>query len=131
MRITLHTTVDGEGHLPLLVRRRLQTVLLRARGRAVTVTVTPQTTPRSLSANSRYWSLLHCGAEALGYDSPADLHDACAMHLLRIEDDPLLHTPRRRSTRTLDTAEFSGYVDAVARLLVEYGADLTDWQAAC
>ena len=117
--------------MPLLIRRRLQTVLLRARGQAVTVTLTRQTTPRSLSANARYWSLLHVGADALGYDSPTDLHESCAMHLLRIEDEPLLNTPRRRSTRTLDTAAFSQYMDAVARLLVEYGADLTDWQAAC
>ena len=49
------------------------------------------------------------------------------MRLLRIDNDPVLGTPRRTSTSTLDSAAFVTYADAAMRLLIDYGADLTDW----
>ena len=71
--------------------------------------------------------MLHVAASALGYDSVNELHEGIAMRLLRIDNDPVLGTPRRTSTSTLDSAAFVAYADAAMRLLIDYGADLTDW----
>tara|TARA_R110000824_G_scaffold114851_1_gene265647 strand:+ start:397 stop:807 length:411 start_codon:yes stop_codon:yes gene_type:complete len=119
--------VDATGHLPEQVRRRIATLLTRHRGHPVTLTLTRARPARSANANRRYWSMLHVAASALGYDSVNELHEGIAMRLLRIDNDPVLGTPRRTSTSTLDSAAFVAYADAAMRLLIDYGADLTDW----
>ena len=68
------------------------------------------------------------GSESLGYDDPTELHEALAFKLLRLPDDPITGSPRRQSTAKLNTAEFVAYADAVERLLIDYGADLTGWE---
>jgi len=119
--------VDATGHLPEQVRRRIATLLTRHKNHPVTLTIARALPTRSSPANRRYWSMLHVAAGALGYDSVNELHEGLAMRLLRIEDDPVLGTPRRTSTSTLDSAAFVAYADAAMRLLIDYGADLTDW----
>jgi hypothetical protein len=119
--------VDATGHLPEQVRRRIATLLTRHRGHPVTLTLTRARPARSANANRRYWSMLHVAASALGYDSVNELHEGLTMRLLRIDNDPVLGTPRRTSTSTLDSAAFVAYADAAMRLLIDYGADLTDW----
>jgi|TARA_R100001086_G_scaffold192604_2_gene109843 hypothetical protein len=119
--------VDATGHLPEQVRRRISTLLTRHKNHPVTLTIARALPTRSSPANRRYWSMLHVAAGALGYDSVNELHEGLAMRLLRIEDDPVLGTPRRTSTSTLDSAAFVAYADAAMRLLIDYGADLTDW----
>jgi hypothetical protein len=123
--ITAH--VDATGHLPQQVRRRIATLLKRHKDKPVTLTIARALSTRSSPANRRYWSMLHVAAGALGYDSVNELHEGLAMRLLRLEDDPVLGTPRRTSTSTLDSAAFVFYADAAMRLLIDYGADLTDW----
>jgi hypothetical protein len=120
--------VDATGHLPEQVRRRIATLLTRHKNHPVTLTIARALPTRSSPANRRYWSMLHVAAGALGYDSVNELHEGLAMRLLRIEDDPVLGTPRRTSTSTLDSAAFVAYADAAMRLLIDYGADLTEWE---
>jgi len=119
--------VDATGHLPEQVRRRIATLLARHKGHSVTLTLARARPARSSNANRRYWSMLHVGSLELGFDQVNDLHEAVAMRLLRIDNDPVLGTPRRTSTSMLDSAEFVAYADAAMRLLIDYGADLTDW----
>jgi len=119
--------VDATGHLPEQVRRRIATLLARHKGHSVTLTLARARPARSANANRRYWSMLHVGSDALGFDSVTELHEGIAMRLLRIDNDPVLGTPRRTSTSTLDSAAFVTYADAAMRLLIDYGADLTDW----
>ena len=128
-KTTLTARVDDTGPLPLQVRRRSTTLLLRPKGHDVTLTLTRTAPARSTSANRRYWSMLRVAAASLGYDSANDLHEGLALRLLRIEDDPIMGTPRRTSTASLDSAAFVLYADAAMRLLIEYGADLSDWDA--
>jgi len=82
---------------------------------------------RSTQANRRYWALLTVAARSLGYDVVEELHEAVAWKLLRIDDDPITGTPRRKRTPKLNSSEFKDYTDAVERVLLEYGADLTGW----
>ena len=119
--------VDATGHLPEQVRRRIATLLTRHKGHSVTLTLARARPARSSNANRRYWSMLQVAASALGYDSVNELHEGLTMRLLRIDNDPVLGTPRRTSTSTLDSAAFVTYADAAMRLLIDYGADLTDW----
>jgi hypothetical protein len=119
--------VDATGHLPEQVRRRIATLLTRHKGHSVTLTLARARPARSSNANRRYWSMLQVAASALGYDSVNELHEGLTMRLLRIDNDPVLGTPRRTSTSTLDSAAFVAYADAAMRLLIDYGADLTDW----
>ena len=119
--------VDATGHLPEQVRRRIATLLARHKGHSVTLTLARARPARSSNANRRYWSMLQVAASALGYDSVNELHEGLTMRLLRIDNDPVLGTPRRTSTSTLDSAAFVTYADAAMRLLIDYGADLTDW----
>ena len=120
--------VDATGHLPEQVRRRIATLLTRHKGHSVTLTLARARPARSSNANRRYWSMLHVGSLELGFDQVNELHEAIAMRLLRIDNDPVLGTPRRTSTSTLDSAAFVTYADAAMRLLIDYGADLTDWE---
>jgi hypothetical protein len=119
--------VDATGQLPEQVRRRIATLLKRHKNKPVTLTIARALPTRSSPANRRYWSMLHVAAGALGYDSVTELHEGLAMRLLRIEDDPVLGTPRRTTTSTLDSAAFVVYADAAMRLLIDFGADLTEW----
>jgi hypothetical protein len=119
--------VDATGHLPEQVRRRIATLLTRHKGHSVTLTLARARPARSANANRRYWSMLQVAASALGYDSVNELHEGLTMRLLRIDNDPVLGTPRRTSTSTLDSSAFVAYADAAMRLLIDYGADLTDW----
>jgi|TARA_R100000306_G_scaffold15624_1_gene20073 hypothetical protein len=127
LHASITARVDATGHLPLQVSRRIATLLKRYKGHTVTLTLARVRPGRSSNANRRYWSMLAVGASELGYDSVNDLHEAIAMRLLRTADDPVLGTPRRTSTTTLDSSAFVDYADAAMRLLIEYGADLTEW----
>ena len=59
-------------------------------------------------------------AEHCGYEKD-EMHELLAMKFLRIEDDPITGSPRRKHTPDTDTKEFSEYVDACIRLAAELG----------
>ena len=122
------TNVSAEGTLSEQVRRQVATLLRGLAGRTVQIRIGLHKSPRSIPANKRYWSMLHAAAESLGYDTTAELHEACAWHLLREPDDQRVGTtPRRQRTPRLTSQEFVDYSDTVQRLLLEHGADLSAW----
>ena len=59
-------------------------------------------------------------AEHCGYEKD-EMHELLAMKFLRIENDPVTGSPRRKSTPETDTKEFSDYVDACIRLAAGLG----------
>lgn len=82
---------------------------------------------RSSSQNRRYWALMTVGAESLGWDEPESLHQELAHLLLPLPPCLITGLRKRKRTPKLNTAEFSYYMDAVARTLIDLGADLSAW----
>lgn len=64
-------------------------------------------------------------AEHCGYDKQ-EMHELLAMRFLRVEDDPVTGSPRRRRTPSTNTKEFAEYVDACIRLASELGVYIPD-----
>lgn len=95
----------------------------------VEVIVRLRKSKRSLQANARYWAILTCAAESLGWDDVEGLHEALAQKLLALPPCEKTGLPRRMRTPKLNTQEFSAYSDAVIRELIDLGADLTDWES--
>ena len=94
---------------------RRDTYLRSLSGRPVDVTIKVHRNTRSNKANAFYWgAVIALLAEHCGYE-PEEMHEALAMRFLRIEDDPWLHTPRRKHTPLTDTKEFGEYVDQCIR----------------
>ena len=82
---------------------------------------------RSIEQNARYWSLLQCASEELGYDDKQDLHEALGFKFLPAEmrEDGL---QRRRSTATLSVPEFADYEQRCERFLrMDLNLDLSDF----
>ena len=94
-----------------------------------TITIQPLTRKRSNDANRRYWALLTVAARELGYDDPEELHEGLALKFLALPPKALAGLlPRRRSTKSLNTEEFTAYMDAVERFLImDLHLDLSDW----
>lgn len=76
---------------------------------------------RSSQANRYYFGVVvpliaeHCGYER------DELHELLAMRFLRIEDDPITGSPRRKHTPETDSKEFADYVNACIRFATELG----------
>jgi hypothetical protein len=121
-------TPTAEGRLSDVTRGRILAHLRKYAGQPQEIVIRPYRAKRSLPANARYWALLTLGARSLGYDEVEELHEAVAFKLLRLPDDARTGSPRRHRTPNLNTTEFRDYCDAVERLLIEYGADLTGWE---
>jgi hypothetical protein len=86
----------------------------------------PQPKRRSLPANRRYWALLTCAAESLGWDDPIEaLHEELAHLILSLP--PVNGLRRRMRTPKLTSHEFTVYMDRVEAKLIDLGADLSDW----
>jgi hypothetical protein len=91
--------------------------------------VAPPKGLRSGQQNKYYWSVIvammaeHCGYE------PEEMHEVLAMRFLRIEDDPILGTPRRQRTPKTNTAEFTEYIEQCRRLGAQLGLYIPDpWE---
>lgn len=121
-------TVKDDGHLPEMVRKQIAFHLRGLKGEAIEISVRKHRAKRSSRQNARLWALYTVGAKSLGMDSAEECHDACAWKLLRLPDDERTGTPKRRRTPKLNTQEFTDYMDACERLLIEFGADLSDWE---
>ena len=90
-------------------------------GSFVEVTIRKQRTQRSPQANRYYFGVVvPLIAEHCGYDKQ-EMHELLAMRYLRIEDDPVTGSPRRKHTPETDTTEFTDYVDACVRFAAELG----------
>lgn len=119
--------VDQDGHLPDQVRRQVATLLRAYKGETVDVRICKHRDKRSTKQNARLWALYTVAARSLGYDTPDEVHEACAWKLLRLPDDERSGTPRRKRTPKLNTKEFTDYMDDCERILIHFGADLSDW----
>lgn len=116
-----HGVVTKAGRLELLdverVRRRVY--LLGMAGKDVEIVIKVHRERRSTRQNRYYFGVVvpmladHCGYEK------AEMHELLAMKFLRIEDDPITGSPRRKHTPETETVEFAAYVDACIRLAAE------------
>ena len=113
--------VDDQGKLSLYHPDIFKREVKRLAGKRVDVTVKQHRNTRSSQANRYYWGVVirlvadHCGYE------PDEMHEALAFRFLRIEDDPITGSPRRKRTPKTDTKEFADYVDQCIRFGAELG----------
>ena len=123
-----HATVSEKGTLvmPLAVRGLLQRHLGTLKGKPVVLTIKAETKTRT-DRQSRYYFgvVVPLIAEHCGYEKD-EMHECLAMRFLRIEDDPITGSPRRKRTPATDTREFAEYVDACIRLASELGVYIPD-----
>ena len=115
--------VSESGKLTMLpaVRGLMERHLSTLKGRPVVLTIAPETKSRT-DRQSRYYFgvVVPLIAEHCGYDKQ-EMHDCLAMRFLRIEDDPITGSPRRKRTPATNTTEFADYVDACIRLATDLG----------
>lgn len=117
-----HGHIDSAGKLQLqpAVRGLLSVYLGRLKDKPVEVVIRQHRQKRSSQASRYYFGVVvaliadHCGYER------DEMHELLAMRFLRIEDDPVTGSPRRKHTPETDTAEFSEYVDRC----IQFGAEL-------
>lgn len=123
-----HGRVDEAGtlKLPPAVRGLLTRHLQALRGKSVTMTVKPFRKHRT-DRQSRYYFgvVVPLIAEHCGYEKE-EMHELLAMRFLRMDDDPVTGSPRRKHTPETDTKEFAEYVDACIRLASELGVYIPD-----
>lgn len=87
----------------------------------VEVIIKPSRETRSAKANSFYWSaVIPPLAEFCGYDSE-EMHECLKHRFLRIHSGKAGVPDTSRSTKSLDSKEFSDYVENCLRLAAELG----------
>lgn len=112
---------DGKLRLNRSVRGLMERHLATMAGKPVDVIVRVHRNQRSSQANRYYFGVVvPLIAEHCGYDKQ-EMHELLAMRFLRIEDDPVTGSPRRKHTPETDTKEFAKYVDACCRFAAELG----------
>lgn len=102
-------------------RGLMQKQLDKLRGAPVELTIRRFRNKRSDQANRFYWGVVvPLIAEHCGYEKD-ELHELLAMRFLRIDDDPITGSPRRKHTPATDSKEFGEYVDSCIRFATELG----------
>lgn len=115
--------VSAAGKLELsdVARGLLSRHLGTMKGKPVDLVVKVHRHQRTSQANRFYFGVVvPLIAEHCGYEKD-EMHELLAMRFLRIEDDPVTGSPRRKHTPETDTKEFSDYVDACMRFGAELG----------
>lgn len=93
-------------------------------GKRVELVLRKHKAKRSLSQNALYWSAyVPVFMELMGYDDPDECHEALKWRFLRIHEDR--EYPSVRSTASLSTAEFTEYLDKLARVAAEHGYQIS------
>jgi hypothetical protein len=113
----LHGFVTEDGRLAFrpAARGLFMRHLAQLTGQAVDVIIRVHRDQRTDSQNRYYFGVVvpligeHCG-----YDKQ-EMHELLAMRFLRIADDPVTGSPRRRRTPHTNTKEFAEYIDACVR----------------
>lgn len=118
-----HGAVDDEGHLAVseAVRGVMTRYLATLKGKPVDIVIRVHRKQRT-DRQSRYYFgvVVPLLAEHCGYEKD-EMHELLAMRFLRMADDPITGSPRRKHTPQTDTKEFSEYVDACIRFAAELG----------
>jgi hypothetical protein len=113
--------VDDQGKLSLYHPDIFKREVKRLAGKRVDVTVKQHRETRSSQANRYYFGVvIKLIAEHCGYE-PDEMHEVLAFRFLRIEDDPITGSPRRKRTPKTNTKEFADYVDQCIRFGAELG----------
>lgn len=113
--------VDDQGKLSLYHPDVFKREVKKLSGKRVDVSVKVHRETRSTQANRYYWGVvIRLIAEHCGYE-PDEMHEALAFRFLRIEDDPITGSPRRKRTPKTNTKEFAEYVDQCIRFGAELG----------
>ncbi len=107
----------GDGVMGELSQRLLKAL----HGNDVDVTVTKHKDAMSGRAKRYYFGcIVPLIAEYCGYEKD-EMHEALAWKFLRIEDDDLTGTPRRKHLPALDSPEGAEYLDRCIRFGAELG----------
>lgn len=124
--IIFHGAVRG-GQLHIKRKAEFERTIRQMEGSEVELVLRKHRKGRSLSQNSYYWGVVVALlAEHCGYD-PEEMHESLKFRFLRTHEDPVetLHgrtmLPTVQSTTTLNTAEFSEYIEQARRLAAEMG----------
>lgn len=125
-----HGQVSG-GQLKLVRREDFARWVTLYEGKRIELVLREHKSKRSLPQNSYYWGVVVALlAEDCGYD-PEEMHEALKWKFLQRHDVPL---PTVRSTASLNTAEFTAYIEQCRRLGAEMGVVIpspneADWVA--
>jgi hypothetical protein len=104
-----------EGKLGVYAKQEFGLWIGSLEGQEINITIKKFRNNRSTKQNSYYWVVLtHAGSE-LGYD-PEELH---ATFKAMFNCDRTKQTPIVRSTRRLDSKQFTEYLDKIIRKLAE------------
>jgi hypothetical protein len=98
--------------------KRFDALKIHLEGEDVEITLQKLRRQRSGRQNRYYWGVLVAMiAEAAGYSTPEEAHDALRLHFLQKHDDGQM--PTIRSTTELTTAEFEEYQSKCRQLATE------------
>lgn len=122
MNPVFHGHISEEGKFGLLEseREQRQAYFKTLAGKNVEIIVRRERAQRTERQHRYYFGVVvPLIAEHCGYEKD-EMHDLLAMRFLRMEDDPITGSPRRKHTPDTDTKEFSDYLDSCIR----FGAGL-------
>lgn len=118
----LRAFVDAHGSLKLSEPQRglLERHLATLKDKPVDVVIRRHREQRTDPQNRYYFGVVvPLIAEHCGY-THSEMHELLAMKFLRLDDDPVTGSPRRKHTPDTDTAEFAAYLDSC----IQFGAEL-------
>lgn len=120
---TFHGRIE-DGRIRLDERAKFAGLIQKLDGHEISISLKKFRRGRSSNQNGYYWAaVLPIFAEFLGYETD-ELHDGLKARFLRRHTDSPVMTIA--STKTLDTAQFSDYVEQVRRLAAELGCVIPD-----
>jgi len=109
------------GKIQLERRADFAALKMRMEGQEIELVLRKFRRQRSLQANSYYWGVVvPILGEHIGYDAE-EMHDALKQRLLRDHEHEVDGFAKVKSSASLNTAEFSEYVEQCRRLAAEMG----------
>jgi hypothetical protein len=116
----------GNGRLWLELRDDFAKLIQTLEGKDIEVILRKQRKQRSLNQNSWYWGcIIPLLSEHCGYDAE-EMHGALKERFLRDREHETNGLVKIRSSTSLDTAEFTEYVESCRRLAAEMGVVIPD-----
>ena len=113
-----------QGKLKLERPKRFAELLAKLEGAQIELVLRKYRCKRSNPQNRYYWGVvIDLLAEHCGYE-PEEMHDALKQKFLQIHGDTAL--PTVRSTASLNTLEFTNYIESIRHLAAEMGVYIPD-----
>jgi len=92
---------------------------------------------RSVEQNRRYWGLVRFAADAIFSESgaliePTTIHKMLSSLYAPVEEDPITHEFRPKSTSSMTVVEFAEYMERCEAFFSTdpFNLDLTGWEVA-